>query len=124
LHSAAFASCLGLIGAQKAQRDKAKELYRLLGLLNTTELPPAIYLYQGRLAQMYRSRQTNHVPRVWVHSQVVVDVTVAEKTRDGRYKHAGYRLFRKRGIRIRDDLKIEDVYNLLELEALPISLGQ
>ena len=63
-------------------------------------------------------------PRAWVRPQIVVEVTAAGRTRDSDYQHAGYRLHRKKDLRIRDDLGIEDADNLQEFLTLPVPPGE
>jgi hypothetical protein len=61
LHFAQFAEHFEIIQTQRARRDKVKRLSRFFGRLDTSELPAAIYLCQGRLAEPYRPRRTDHI---------------------------------------------------------------
>jgi ATP-dependent DNA ligase len=90
--------------------DVRKELWKRCQALRATTKPAEV--------------ANDLAPRVWVYPQAVVEVTVAGKTRDGRYKHAGYRLYRKKDLRIRDDLGLEDVDNLQEFLRFPVPPGE
>ena len=63
-------------------------------------------------------------PRVWVRPHIMVEVTVAGRTRDSRYQHARYSLYRKKNLRIREDLGIEDADNLQYFLTLPVPPGE
>jgi DNA ligase-1 len=90
--------------------DTRQELWKRCQALKVTTKPPKV--------------ANDFAPGVWVRPQVVAEVTVGGRTRDRKYRLAGYRLYRKKGIRIRDDLETEDADNLQEFQTLPVPPGE